>query len=95
VKTARARFPTHCCAIKGCQQQIARRHFVCSDHYALVPRWLQQRIAEQVNYGIAWKCHPTQEYIDLRSQAIKLVVEASREKYSRPTEQQLPLLPAT
>ena len=87
-------FPTHPCALKGCPHQIARRHFLCSDHYALVPKWLQVKLAEQLQYGIAWKCHPTQEYLDLRSQALKAVLQALRARYAKPSGEQMPLIPA-
>lgn len=96
MKTGRGRlFATHPCGIKGCPHQIARRHFLCTDHYGLVPKWLQVKLAEQLQYGIAWKCHPTQEYLDLRSQAIQLVLKIAREKYAKPSGTQLPLLSAT
>jgi hypothetical protein len=86
-------FATHRCAVKGCPHVLARRHFVCADHYAMVPKWLQTKIAEQLRYGIAWKCHPTQEYLDLRSQAVAWVIRKSAEKYAAPTpDPQLPLL---
>lgn len=59
----------------------------------MVPGWLQQKITEQRHYGIAWKCHPTQEFLDLRSQAVALVNRLSAERYSKPDGEQLPLIP--
>ncbi len=62
----------------------------------MIPTWLQQRLTEQLHYGIAWKCHPTQEFLDLRSQAIQIVADKSAKKYARPgPNPQLPLLPTT
>jgi hypothetical protein len=74
---------------------IARRHFLCTAHYGLVPKWLQMKVAEQQQYGIAWKCHPTQEFLELRTQAIQLALREAQRKYSRPNGEQLPLLPAS
>jgi hypothetical protein len=81
--------------MRGCGVMVARRHFLCGDHYAMVPKWLQVKLAQALAYGIAWKCHPTQDYIDLRSQAIQLARRALDEKYSRPSAAQIPLLPST
>lgn len=57
----------------------------------MVPKWLQVKLAEQLEYGMAWKCHPTQEWLDLRAQAIRIVLQTAREKFSRPTAEQLQL----
>lgn len=97
MKTGRGQlYGAHRCSIKGCTHKIPRRHFLCTDHYALVPKWLQLKLHEQLQYGIAWKCHPTQQWLDLRSQAMQLVMRTAIEKYSKPADgPQLPLLPAT
>ncbi len=96
MKTGRGKlFATHPCAFKGCPHQVPRRHFLCTDHYALVPKWLQVKVSEQLHYGIAWKCHPTQEYLDFRSQAIQAAIAAAKERYSKPhPSPQLPLIDA-
>ena len=92
MKTGRGRrFPTHMCPMHGCVHVIPRSHIACSAHWAMVPKWLQLKITEQLHYGIAWKCHPTQEYLDLRSQAVKIVNHASSERYAKPTGAQIPL----
>lgn len=76
--------------------RIPNRHVACSDHWAMVPKWLQVQLIEQLHYGIAWKCHPTQQYIELRTKAIHLVNEASAKRFAKPEpDPQLPLLPST
>jgi hypothetical protein len=61
----------------------------------MVPKGLQVQIFEQRNYGYAWKCHPTQQYIELRSRALTIVNNACAEKYARPQGTQLPLIPTS
>ena len=39
-----------------------------------MPKWLQIKLAEQLHYGMAWKCHPTQQWLDYRSLAISSVL---------------------
>lgn len=88
-------FSMHKCSIPGCRHTVPRRFFACTEHYAMVPKWLQLKLNEQMEYGRAWKCHPTQQYLELRSQAIDIVQRAAKEKYSPPEGAQLPLLPAS
>lgn len=76
--------------------RIPHHYIACNEHYALVPRWLQGRLSDQRQYGIAWKCHPTQDFLDLRSQAIQTINARLADKYSRPgSDPQLSLLPST
>jgi hypothetical protein len=88
-------FGAHRCAISGCKSMVARRHFLCTDHYALVPGWLRTKLNEAFQFGIAWKCHPTQDWLDLRSQAIRYVLARAAEKHGRPQGEQLPLISST
>lgn len=82
----------HRCPAHGCSRMIPWRHVCCSDHWALAPRWLQVKVNEQRDYGLAWKCHPTQEFIGLRDQLVALVNRESARKFARPQGTQLPLL---
>lgn len=85
----------HKCPLQSCVSRIPRSHLFCHEHYALVPHWLQQKLHHARDYGLAWKCHPTQEYIDLRDLAVRMVVNELARRYSRPRGTQLPLLPAS
>lgn len=85
----------HRCKAPGCVARVARRHLFCIAHYALVPGWLQQRLSHARDYGIAWKCHPTQEYVDLRDMAVRMVTNELARRHRRAPGEQLPLLPAT
>jgi len=83
------------CPTPGCVSRIPRSHLFCHEHYSLVPSWLQQKLRHARDYGLAWKCHPTQEYIDLRDMAVRMVVNELVRRYAKPRGEQLPLLPAT
>lgn len=83
----------HRCPARGCEELIPRAHCLCAKDFALLPGWLRARLSETKNYGIAWKCHPTQEYLDARSQAIAFV-NTQRERAEQRAAAQLPLIPA-
>lgn len=88
-------FGAHKCAVAGCAARIPRLMVLCYEHYSLVPSGLQQQLLAARDYGLAWKCHPTQEYIDLRDRAVKVATREAARKFGRPQGEQLPLLPAT
>lgn len=83
-RSVRTRHATHRCPAAGCEQMIPRSHVLCSDHYAMVPAGFRVRLTEAREYGIAWKCHPTQQFLDLRSQVIQLVDRLCAQKYAKP-----------
>jgi hypothetical protein len=83
---------THRCPIVGCEQVLPKRMVLCLDDWQLVPRYLQARLIEQQQYGIAWKCHPTDQFLDARREALRIVNEERARRHSRP---QLPLFSPT
>jgi hypothetical protein len=88
-------FGIHRCPVKGCVAMIPRLHVACSQCWPLAPKWLQQQITEQLRYGIANRCHPTDDFLKARSQVIEAVNRALSERYRKPAGQQLPLLSTT
>lgn len=73
---------------------IPRAHCVCADDFALLPSGLRARLSQAKNYGIDWKCHPTQEYLDVRSQVIAYVNRRRAAESRRDDDpEQLSLLP--
>jgi hypothetical protein len=82
------RFALRKCAAASCCMRIQRRHLFCSDDWNLVPRGLQTRLVEQLQYGIAWKCHPTEGYVKARDAAIAHVNTERERRFARP---ELPL----
>lgn len=83
----------HKCAVAGCSMRIPRKHFMCSAHYESLPAWLTRKLQDERSYGEAWKCHPTQKYLELRDQAVKTALAEHARRYAKPAGLQLPLLP--
>jgi hypothetical protein len=86
----------HRCPCAGCEKIVPRLHTACSDCWRLVPKWLQQKIVEERQYGTAWKCHPTDDFLKLRTQLVEIVNRTRQERHARPEPSpQLSLLPTT
>lgn len=91
-----AAFNLRRCSIRSCGTLIHRRHIVCARCWLLAPKWSQQKVTEQLNYGRAYHCHPTQEYLEARVELVRVVTAKREERYAKPAPNpQLPLLPAT
>jgi hypothetical protein len=85
----------HKCAVLSCRCQIQRGMTFCDQHYGLLPAWLQRKLRDERAYGVAWKCHPTDKFLELRAQAITLATREAARRHGKPDATQLPLLPAS
>jgi hypothetical protein len=86
----------HRCPCRGCEAMIPRLHVACTTCWPLAPRWLQQKVLEQLRYGQAYKCHPTDDFLKFRTELIEAVNRKLIDRYARPSPApQLSLLPST
>ena len=85
----------HQCMCARCNARIPRRQILCEHHFEMLPRWLVQRMREARAYGEAWKCHPTDEFLKLRGQAIAIADAEDAKRRGPPQGEQLPLIPVS
>jgi endonuclease I len=67
--------PNHLCPIDRCNHSLPQHLLMCSRHWRLVPRQLQQKVYAAWNRG-----EPRQNYVAIRSEAIRCVNEQLQPK---------------
>ena len=83
----------HKCAVPGCRARIPHLMVLCLDHFGMVPSGFRQKLLAARDYGLQWRCHPTQDYLALRDQAIQIATREAARRCEEPRAQQLPLIP--
>lgn len=67
------RAKTHRCMIGSCPAQISIKHLACREHWLKIPPRLQDNLIGAWKYGLQFRCHPTQAFIDARDQACRYI----------------------
>lgn len=60
MRTRRTRM-TQC---KFCRAPISLKHLYCAPHWHALPDYLRRELVKAWSYGLAWKCHPTQDFLE-------------------------------
>lgn len=78
---ARARL--HLCFAPECNKDIPLDKLLCFHHWKATPQPLRDDLMSAWKYGLQWRCHPTQNYLDARDAIARHLREAAAKRATK------------